>query len=214
MSDSNDGPRAFLTLVDVAKWYVGGWIVASALDEALSKRHREESEPTVILVPPPVPPEPQDQAVLEVLSQVEGQLDELQAKIDALPTRPEPEPARLAKPQRKLSVPTPRRGSLQELNAALAAYNVAARRLGMVVIAPGLDDAVEHGDPEKADDAISGVIFAAQELMLLGAALVKKAEAMAQERSDLTALTASSRVTEEKLPALLYLAEAIDEELD
>ncbi len=204
MSGPNDRPGAFLALVEAAEWYAGGWIVGSALDQALSK---QEPEPQVVFVPPPVEPDP---AVEETLAEVEAlqeQLREILSRTDALTTEPELQP----EPPSKPSVPAPvRRGSVEELNAAVRAYNVAARRLGLVVLTGNLDDRAE-GEPEDADDAIGGVIIAAEQLMRLGASLAWKADALASQRPDLAELTASSRAVEEKLPDLLDLAEQIDE---
>lgn len=129
----------------------------------------------------------------------------------------EEEPPKLPEPPKLVVVPKPepvRRGGVEELNAAVLAYNQAARHLGLMVLAGGIDKRVARGEPEDADDAISGVIYAAERLMLLGASLARKAESLADGRKDVKELTASSRVVEQRLPLLLNVAEVIDDLLD
>ena len=213
MSRSEDNLGAFGALTDVVKVSLAARAIGAVVDQVLSDRNTDQDEPEVDFAPPAAPTDSPDPDMLAMLGQVEDmqrQVQEFKALVTTFPTRPKPEPPKAAEPPKPQALS---RG-LQELNAAVAAYNEAARRLGLVILAGNIDERVERGEPEEADDAISGVICAAEWLMLLGASPTWKADSLAGERTDLKELTASSRATEERLPILLDLAEDIQGKLE
>lgn len=100
----------------------------------------------------------------------------------------------------------------KELNAAVAAYNEAAKRLGLVVLAGGIDETVVSGEPEHADEALAGLMLASECLLRWGSVLAVKAKQLARKR-DLLDLPEAGTLVRTKLPQLLEAADVIDEML-
>jgi hypothetical protein len=201
---------AFLALVDAAKIFLGTRVLGAAINEALKNRNTDQREPSVVTDPVPDSTDSADSTLREVSSQVDDlreQVQELSEQLAVLPAEATLEPPIPPAPHETGCFV---QANVEELNAAVAAYNEAARHLGLMVLAGGIDKRVARGEPEDADDAISGVICAAEQLITLGAMLARKAQALARKRTDLNELTVSSRAVRDQLPVLLDIADQIE----
>jgi len=93
--------------------------------------------------------------------------------------------------------------TVAELNAAFDAYNLAAGRLGWVVLAPGVDRIVRDGDDLEAEEAITGCVIAGERLMQMGAWMATKVQQLVAQRPGVDSPAA------DRLPDLLELALAV-----